>query len=134
MKDSLFNLSEPCYIPTMSERIWALAMAVLMMVGCTYDDLDSLGTPRDCDAFDVSYGGDILPLVTDHCQGCHAGGAPSAGIGFETHADVALFAEIMLDRMSRAEGDAELMPQSGKLDSCSIALFNAWIEAGKPNN
>ena len=105
-----------------------------LMSGCTYDDLETIGSPVDCDVFDVSYGQDILPLVADNCQGCHSGGTPSAGIAFEEHADIALFAEIMLDRMGREPGDDLLMPPSGKLDSCSIVRFSAWIDAGKPNN
>ena len=114
---------------------WTICFVVVVFaVGCTYDNLQSLGTPEDCETFDVRYGLDILPLVSDHCQGCHSGGAPSAGIGFDAHADIAMFAEIMLDRMDRNPGDPLLMPQSGKLDSCSIAKFSAWIDAGKPNN
>ena len=102
-----------------------------LMSGCTYD----VGSPPvDCDVFDVTYGLDILPLVVEYCQGCHSGGAPSAGIAFEEHADIALFAETMLDRMGREPGDDLLMPPSGKLDSCSIVRFSAWIDAGKPNN
>lgn len=110
-----------------------LIVAVLA-VGCTYDDLTSLGTPWDCQTVDVSFGMDILPLVVDNCQECHSGSSPSADIGFEEHADIELFAESMLDRMGREPGDPLLMPESGKLDSCSIALFSAWIDAGKPNN
>lgn len=114
---------------------WALAWAVgLGLAGCTYDDLETLGTPFDCDTFETTYGMDILPLVEDHCQGCHSGSTPSAGIAFESHAEIAQFAEIMVDRMDLPEGDPLLMPQSGKLDSCSIARFHAWIAAGKPNN
>jgi len=114
---------------------WAMALLLgIGMMGCTYDDLETLGTPFDCDTFDTTYGMDILPLVSDHCQGCHSGSTPSAGLAFETHADIALFAEIMVERMDKPEGDPLLMPQSGKLDSCSIARFHAWIEAGKPNN
>ena len=119
----------------MKGQKWSpLALALLVLTGCTYDNLQTLGDPRDCDTFEVSYGMDILPLVSDHCQGCHSGAAPSAGIGFEGHAEIALNAEDMLDRMGRAPDDNLLMPQSGKLDSCSIALFSAWINAGKPNN
>ena len=114
---------------------WALAWAVgLGLAGCTYDDLETLGTPLDCDTFETTYGLDILPWVEDHCQGCHSGSTPSAGIAFESHAEIAQFAEIMVDRMDLPEGDPLLMPQSGKLDSCSIARFHAWIAAGKPNN
>ena len=128
--DMGFKLSE-----MMRKREWGFGLAlVLCSVGCAYDDLESLGTPFDCDTFDVQYGADVLPLVTEHCQGCHSGGSPSAGIAFEEHADVAQFADLMLDRMDRDPGDPELMPQSGKLDTCSIALFSAWIDAGKPNN
>jgi hypothetical protein len=114
---------------------WAVALFIAVMAaGCTYDDLESLGTPFDCDTIDVGYGADILPLVADHCQGCHSGGSPAAGIGFEEYADIAGHAETMLDRMDRSPDDPLLMPQSGKLDSCSIVRFSAWIDAGKPNN
>ena len=115
---------------------WALAWAVgLGLVGCTYDDLETLGTPLDCDTFETTYGLDILPLVTETiAKGVIRGSTPSAGIAFESHAEIAQFAEIMVDRMDLPEGDPLLMPQSGKLDSCSIARFHAWIEAGKPNN
>ena len=115
------------------QHTWVPVLAILLS-GCTYDDLETLGAPFDCDAIDASYGMDILPLVENHCQGCHSGSSPSAGIGFESHTEIALFADIMLDRMDRDEGDSQLMPQSGKLDSCSIARFRAWIQAGKPNN
>ena len=122
---------------TMMMRFTAAAGCLILlalMSGCTYDDLETIGSPVDCDVFDVSYGQDILPLVADHCQGCHSGSTPSAGIAFEEHADIALFAETMLDRMDREPGDDLLMPPSGKLDSCSIVRFSAWIDAGKPNN
>ena len=122
-------------LTAMTLRFTPLCLALILgLSGCTYDDLETLGTPVDCDVFDVSYGQDILPLITDNCQGCHSGGTPSAGIAFEEHADIALFAESMLDRMDREPGDDLLMPQSGKLDSCSIVRFSAWIDAGKPNN
>lgn len=119
----------------MNGRKWAGTVAVMVaLTGCTYDDLETLGGPLDCGTLEVSYGMDILPMVSDHCQGCHSGASPSAGIGFENHTDISLFADIMLDRMDRDAGDSELMPQSGKLDSCTIARFSAWIAAGKPNN
>ena len=122
---------------TMMMRFTSAAGCLILlalMSGCTYDDLETIGSPVDCDVFDVSYGQDILPLVADNCQGCHSGGTPSAGIAFEEHADIAQLAEFMLDRMGREPGDDLLMPPSGKLDSCSIVRFSAWIDAGKPNN
>ena len=41
---------------------------LVLMSGCTYDDLETIGSPVDCDVFDVSYGQDILPLVADHVR------------------------------------------------------------------
>ena len=117
-------------LPLQAGSLFLLAL----LAGCTYDDLETLGTPVDCDTFDVTYGQDILPLVAENCQGCHSGSTPSAGIALEEYADIALFAEGMLDRMDREPGDDLLMPPSGKLDSCSIVHFSAWIDAGKPNN
>ena len=119
----------------MQARLTMLCLALTIgLFGCTYDDLETLGNPVDCDTFDTTYGQDILPLVTENCQGCHSGGTPAAGIAFEEHADIALFAEAMLGRMELEPGDGLLMPPSGKLDSCSIARFTTWIDAGKPDN
>lgn len=119
----------------MQARFTTLCLAAMIgLFGCTYDDLETLGNPVDCDTFDTTYGQDILPLVTDNCQGCHSGGTPAAGIALEEHADIALFAEAMLGRMELEPGDDQLMPPSGKLDSCSIARFTTWIDAGKPDN
>lgn len=119
----------------MQARFTTLCLAVMIgLSGCTYDDLETLGNPVDCDTFDTTYGQDILPLVTDNCQGCHSGGTPAAGIALEEYANIALFAEAMLGRMELEPGDDQLMPPSGKLDSCSIARFTTWIDAGKPDN
>ena len=119
----------------MQARFTMLCLAAMIgLFGCTYDDLETLGNPVDCDTFATTYGQDILPLVTDNCQGCHSGSTPAAGIALEEHADIALFAEAMLGRMELEPGDGLLMPPSGKLDSCSIARFTTWIEAGKPDN
>lgn len=126
--------SGPIFLVMNGRFVLAMLMAAVTLVGCTYDDLDTLGSPVDCDTFDVSFGSDILPLVMDNCQGCHSGGSPAAGLALEEHGDIASSAEAMLDRMDRDPGDPLLMPQSGKLDSCSIARFNTWIQNGKPNN
>ena len=142
------NLSRPCVVTVknlrpafavilrmMQVRFTSLCLVMLIgLFGCTYNDLETLGNPVDCDTFDTRYGQDILPLVTENCQGCHSGGTPAAGIAFEEYADIALFAEAMLSRMELEPGDGLLMPPSGKLDSCSIARFTTWIDAGKPDN
>ena len=65
---------------TMMMRFTSAAGCLILlalMSGCTYDDLETIGSPVDCDVFDVSYGQNILPLVADNCQGCLLYTSPS---------------------------------------------------------
>ena len=53
-------------------------VALLGLLGCTYD-VDMPPDPCEITTA-ISYAGDILPILDTHCNGCHSGGAPSAGL------------------------------------------------------
>ena len=85
----------------------------------------------------VSFAGDILPLLDSHCNGCHSGGAPSAGLDLTAHSTVAQSAltGILLERLRLPATNIRMMPLGGQpLPECDIVLFESWASAGAPQN
>ena len=113
-----------------------LLLPMMMLFGCQYNDEETLYGPEGCDPAPATFGGVIEPLVASNCAepGCHSMPSPAAGISFESHADMAALAPVMLERMSRNPGEAGIMPPGRKLDTCDIAAFDQWLADGAPNN
>ena len=110
-------------------------MTVMSWFGCTYDvDMP----PDPCEVTtDVSFAGDILPILDTHCNGCHSGGAPSAGLNLTFHSTVAESALewSLLERLRLPATNIRMMPLGGQpLSECDIVLFESWTSAGAPQN
>ena len=110
-------------------------MGFAVMEGCTYEVAPP---PLPCgDIADVSFAGDVLPLLDVHCNGCHSGGSPSAGLNLENHASVAqsVLEGSLLERLNLPQTNIRMMPLNGNpLPACDIALFEVWASEGAPNN
>jgi|GEM_PF-6253872 len=74
----------------------------------------------------VSYKDDIVPLLTKSCS-CHTSGAIAPAL--DTYANVKAAAAA-----SEAAIDDGSMPIAGPLPADEEALFEAWVNAGAPNN
>ncbi len=74
----------------------------------------------------VSFATDILPLVKRACW-CHVDG--STGPALDNYRNVLSAA----DASNRAIQEGS-MPVAGPLSDADKALFQSWIDAGKPNN
>ena len=112
-----------------------VGMGIVVFEGCTYEVAPP---PLPCEAISgVSFAGDVLPLLDVHCNGCHSGGSPSAGLNLENHASVeqsVLFGSL-LERLTLPQTNFLMMPQNGNpLPECDIALFEVWASEGAPNN
>jgi hypothetical protein len=86
-----------------------------------------------CDSANVTYTSSISPIIRSWCLGCHSGSNPSHGLHLETYAEVVACANSnRLMGAIRQETGFSPMPQGGKLSICEIALFQKWINLGKP--
>ena len=112
-----------------------VGMGVVVFEGCTYEVAPP---PLPCGNISgVSFAGDVLPLLDLHCNGCHSGGSPSAGLNLENHASVAqsVLEGSLLERLNLPQTDIQMMPQFGNpLPECDIALFEVWASEEAPNN
>jgi hypothetical protein len=86
-----------------------------------------------CDTTAVTFSGSIWPIVQNTCRGCHSGTAANKGVHLENYANVAS-AALDGSLMKALNGVTPQMPPSGKMSSCSIRMFEIWIEQGTPNN
>lgn len=100
--------------------------------GAQYNECAS----SSCDTTNVTYSGTLVPILQNYCTNCHSGNFPSGGIDLSNHSgvrDMALSGQLM-GSLNHANGFSA-MPQNGnKLDNCTLAKFNIWVNSGAPNN
>ncbi len=89
-----------------------------------------------CDSTNVTYGVSIKNIITNKCQGCHSGGAPSGGIDLSTYNGVKTKVNDgrLWGAINHLPGYSPMPKNGQKLSDCEIGLFRKWINAGAPNN
>lgn len=89
-----------------------------------------------CDSSVFTYGSAVLPILQNHCLGCHTGAAPSgAGINLSTYAGLKQQVDNgkLMPSINHA-GSYPMPKNQAKLSDCKIAVIRKWVEAGAPNN
>ena len=113
------------------KKNFILLLVCFSFLSCRKDKVQPL-PPEQC-ADTVFFSTQILPLVQNHCIGCHF-----SGNGFEieltNHAQISSNADACFNSITES-GGYTLMPYGGpKLSDSLIDLFNCWIVQGKQNN
>lgn len=105
--------------------------------GCYYDNKEEL-YPNECDTVNVSFSGDVMPIIVNHCNNCHSGNAAASFGGGISLEDYTMVKATVVDSSLKGsiEGDEnfEKMPIDYSLDNCDIEKINAWINNDSPNN
>lgn len=103
--------------------------------GCLYDKPQPLA---NCSIpANVTYSGDIKPILTTNCTRCHVGpnAVNGAGIRLDEHPYVIMqVPQPLLDAINHTGSVIPMPRDGGKLDACSIAKIKKWIDNGAPNN
>lgn len=117
--------------------VLALSVAI---VGCYKDNAEDMyggGTGTTCDTASVTYASTIKSIIDSKCatSGCHATNSPT-GINLSAHTGLATIANNgKLMASITHNGSASAMPKGmSKLDDCSIAKIQKWVNDGAPNN
>ena len=93
--------------------------------------------PSACDTIDVTYSGNIVPILQARCNSCHSGSTPSGGLNLTQWSVVnTAAANGTLEGSVRHLADPFIpMPPSGpRLSDCRIRQIQLWIAQGAPNN
>jgi len=93
-------------------------------------------TTGECLSSNMSYVSDIMPILQNHCMGCHQGTSAPAELNFQNFSN--LQAAALNGRIKGAinhQTGFSAMPKNGnKLNDCQIDKISSWIDAGAPNN
>lgn len=104
-----------------------LFIAIIALVSCTKDMAPDPNCPTQ-----ISFSQDIVPILQNNCVSCHSGGTPP---DLTTYASTSAAADMVLSRMSLANGDPSLMPQGGpRMADSIIQKIQCWIDQGKLDN
>ncbi len=110
------------------------SFTVLILSACSNDNVEEYYSTKECDTENVTYSGTINPVIDRNCKSCHYSGNGS-GVTLESYTDI----KTNIDN-GRITGAIKHMPgfspmpQGGKLDDCTIAKIEAWINNGALNN
>ncbi len=113
----------------------ALCVAILVMLSACSSDSEDEVEPG-CDLANVTYSETIVPIMETHCNTCHSGASPSAGIvtaEYEGLREVALDGRLVGSVNHDPEYSA--MPQGQpQLDECPREQIAAWVDDGAQDN
>ena len=86
-----------------------------------------------CDTSNVTFTGQIWPMMESYCTGCHSASAPGGGIVIADYSDMVSLAENgSLMGSIRWETGYAKMPTNQQLSECSISQLQKWINEGFP--
>lgn len=114
---------------------------ILSFQSCYYDNADELnpGTAICDTSGPISFNKHIKPLQLSRCGttdlSCHNGNNSASLIDLTTYAGTVASANgTLMDALLHINGASPMPKNAGKLDDCSIALYQKWIEQGKFEN
>lgn len=124
--------------------LFSLAVAV-GLAACSKDNEEDLygengddngDNQTQCDTENVSFAGQVWPVIESSCVSCHSGAGASAGIRMGNHAELveAINSGRFLGAIKHEAGFSAMPQDSPKLDDCTIEKIEAWIEDGTPDN
>jgi cytochrome c553 len=116
----------------------ALLMILIALSGCYYDKKEKLYAPQagtsSCDTTTVTFSGEIQPILTASCVGCHSVNNPSGGYALDSHSGVVAAQGRLLGSIKHSSGFSAMPQNAPKLGDCQITQIEKWITAGTPNN
>jgi hypothetical protein len=122
-------------------KFFVPVLLVLLIQSCYYDKADLLYPDGKvpCDTTVVAkFSSDVLPVMNASCNsgGCHNTASAGGGVILDTYNGVKTqAANGRLTGTINQTGSYSPMPKGGaKLNSCTIAKIQQWINSGTPNN
>ena len=94
------------------------------------------GGGNACDTVNMTYSGNIKPILQANCYSCHGNGQINGGVTLDSYAGVKAVADNgkLISVITHAPGFPQ-MPQGGaKLSECNINKIRDWINRGTQNN
>jgi hypothetical protein len=115
----------------MIKKICLFSLVIISFISCTNDKEGDLVDVLCEDIF--TYNDCVKAIIDNNCIVCHNSGAnPVAPFPLETYDQVKDKAQNgqLLNRIQLPDGDAAIMPQTGKMPQANIDVIVAWANEG----
>jgi hypothetical protein len=116
----------------------SIVLAVVAFAACTKQNEQTLKgqVSTTCDTVNMRYSVNVLPIITTNCYRCHANGIVNGGVTLDGYAN--LVKQVtngnLIPAITHAPGYVPMPYDGGKLSDCDIAIIQAWINRGSPDN
>ncbi len=109
-----------------------IGIPLLIFTSCYRDSEEGLYrfVSSNCDTTNVNFSGTISAIISANCLSCHNTG--SANTELTNYSQVFAKADLIKGRITGQNGN--IMPQSGKMDNCSMNKIVNWVNKGALNN
>jgi len=113
-------------------------------IACTKTSVDRLVEEQQgngggiCDTANMKYSTDVVPILQAHCYTCHGNGntGGSGGINLDGYNNLKPWVDngYFLGNLRHDPGYVGMPYQMAKLDTCTIAKLEDWVNQGAPDN
>lgn len=121
-----------------TKLILLISLSVLLLSSCYYDNGEDLyGQLAPCDTANVKYSVQVVNILSQNCYRCHGGNAvDGAGVKLQDFQVVKsnALSGTLLGVLKHAPGYVQMPKNATKLSNCDIAIIEAWVKQGAPNN
>lgn len=114
-----------------------LILSALFLGSCYYDNEEDLyPNIPPCDTANVKYSETVAPVMANHCNGCHGGSFPAAGIRTDTYEGLSVVAANgrLWGSINHQQGFSFMPKDAPKLSACDLAKIRMWLDEGYPDN
>lgn len=122
----------------MKKKLWIAGLGIIAFSGCYKENAEDAYAPAPggCDTTNVTFNGVIKPIIDAKCatSGCHLGSA-FTGFDLSTHGGIAysIGQGVFMPAINHT-GPSPMPKGQDKLDDCTIAKIQKWVNDGAPNN
>ncbi len=115
-----------------------LLVSSIALSSCYYDNAEDLYRQlAPCDTANVKYSVQVVNILSQNCYRCHGGNAvDGSGVRLQ---DINVLRTNALDGtllnvLKHTPGYVQMPKNAAKLSNCDIAIIEAWVKQGAPNN
>lgn len=118
----------------MRKTLLIISAVALVAFACSKENEEDLSDT--CGTADVSYASDVSQILTSNCTSCHNQQSASGGVMLHDYENVKVHAESgsLLGSIKHEAGYSNMPQGQEKLPECNIAIIEAWVNDGYPNN
>jgi cytochrome c553 len=119
---------------------WIIGVSTAVAIeSCTKQSEDVLIAQQHtvtCDTTNIKLSVNVMPIFKANCYRCHGNGLTSGGVSLDVYTSLLTQANNgnLIGDITHAPGHVNMPFDGGKLSDCEIAIIQAWINAGAPNN